>query len=76
MKTWLPKGPQVRLRKKNFASLSYLEGEVLVVKLKTVDRLATRAIVPRKVASLAHELGDYPVKRGALHGKTRENQIM
>jgi hypothetical protein len=43
-----------------------LEGEVLILELLAVDGLATRAVSPGEVTSLAHELRDDAVEAGSL----------
>lgn len=48
------------------AGSGVLEGEVLVLKLVAVDRLAASAIVVGEIAALAHEVGDDAVECGAL----------
>jgi len=55
-----------------------LDQEVLILKGRSVDRLATRPIEPLKVTALQHELGDDPVEdcvlvREALLVLTRGN---
>lgn len=46
-----------------------LEGEVLILKLFSVDGLSSRAIEVRKIASLAHEVGNDAMKNGPLEAK-------
>jgi len=43
-----------------------LEGEVLVLKLVSVDGLAAGSVVVGEVAALAHEVGDHSVEGGPL----------
>ena len=49
---------------------SVLQGKVLILKLVAIDGLATSAIVVCEVTTLAHELGDDTVERGALEAET------
>ena len=46
-----------------------LDQEVLVLELRSVDRLSARPVEPLKVAALQHELGDDPVEYCALVGE-------
>ena len=46
-----------------------LDHEVLVLELRSVDRLSARPVEPLKVAALQHELRDDPVEDCALVGE-------
>ena len=46
-----------------------LDQEVLVLELRSVDRLSARPVEPLKVAALQHELRDDPVEDCALVGE-------
>jgi len=47
-----------------------LQGEVFILELIAIDRLATGAVVVGEVSTLAHESRDDPVERGSLESET------
>lgn len=54
------------VRHRQSAGLQVLEGEVLVLELGAVDRLAAGAVVVGEVTALAHEVRDDTVEGGRL----------
>merc|ERR1719171_565354 len=55
-----------RVRHGEHAGARVLELEVLVGELLSINRLAARAVAPREVASLEHEVRDHAVELRAL----------
>jgi len=53
-------------------SLGVLEGEILVGKAPPIDALPTRAVSPRKVSPLCHEIGDHSVHPSACVAHNRQ----
>jgi len=51
------------------ANINVLQGEVLILKLVAIDRLATSAISCGEVTTLAHEARDDSVEGGALEAE-------
>ena len=47
-----------------------LQGEVLVLELVAIDRLATGTVSSGEVTSLTHEVGDHAVECGALEAES------
>jgi len=52
------------------AGAGVLESEVLISKLGTIDGLATSAVLVGEIATLAHEVGDDAMERGACVTET------
>lgn len=62
-------GVGTSVRHRQNARSSVAQAEVLILELVAVDGLAARSVSAREVASLAHEVGDHAVERGALEAE-------
>ena len=62
-------GVRTGVRHRKEVGLSVMELEILVVKVRSPDRLASHAISAREVTALGHEAGDDPMEGAAFVGE-------